>query len=292
MKFSHYLLIGMSLSYSVFALSHEVPDDVKADVTISILGDYRYIDSNGIPAIHGEFPNSGNPNTISAQPYRFRAPVAPVLASHDTPVSRGSDSGVALNGVPFDPLSIEYWNDGQRTHQSSPWNYEAMTNASELGLDAQNAHVQPNGAYHYHGLPEALYKQLSEGKTPPDHMILIGYAADGFPMYALYGYSEANNAKSALKLLLPSYSLITGARPADAPAGNYDGTFVEDYAYIASSGDLDECNGRSGVTPEYPQGTYYYMVTNEYPYIPHCYRGTPDPSFSKRKFGPPPHHDN
>ena len=33
------------------------------------------------------------------------------------------------------------------------------------------------------------------------------------------------------------------------------GTFTSDYQYVANSGDLDECNGRTGVTPEYPAGT-------------------------------------
>ena len=30
---------------------------------------------------------------------------------------------------------------------------------------------------------------------------------------------------------------------------------------MAGLGDLDECNGRFGSTPEYPQGTYYYVST-------------------------------
>ncbi|MBL0185636.1 MAG: YHYH protein [Candidatus Obscuribacter sp.] len=50
-------------------------------------------------------------------------------------------------------------------------------------------------------------------------------------------------------------------------------------------GDLDQCNGRTGVTPEYPQGTYYYVITETYPFIPRCYHGTPDPSFERRPPG-------
>jgi hypothetical protein len=30
------------------------------------------------------------------------------------------------------------------------------------------------------------------------------------------------------------------------PGGNYDGTFVQDWEYAAGTGDLDECNGRTG----------------------------------------------
>ena len=90
---------------------------------------------------------------------------------------------------------------------------------------------------------------------------------------------------SALKRALPSYRLKAGARP-DGPGGAHDGTFGKDWAYVAGSGDLDECNGRMGKTPEFPAGTYYYVLTDDYPFVPRLWRGTPDSSFSRR--GPPP----
>src|SRR5262249_28293836 len=51
-------------------------------------------------------------------------------------------------------------------------------------------------------------------------------------------------------------------------------------------GDLDECNGRFGVTPEFPEGIYHYYVTEEFPFVGRMWRGTPDPSFSKGPGGP------
>ncbi len=39
--------------------------------------------------------------------------------------------------------------------------------------------------------------------------------------------------------------------------------FVEDYEYVADSGDLDEFNGRSTVTPEYQGGTYAYFLSTD-----------------------------
>ena len=48
---------------------------------------------------------------------------------------------------------------------------------------------------------------------------------------------------------------------------------------MAGLGDLDRCNGRRGVTPEFPDGTYYYVLTATLPYIPRCFAGTPDSSF-------------
>ncbi len=61
--------------------------------------------------------------------------------------SAGASFGVALNGLPLDPGTAEFW------HNDPNWNYEAMSGKMDLGLDENNAHVQPNGAYHYHGLP-------------------------------------------------------------------------------------------------------------------------------------------
>jgi hypothetical protein len=52
------------------------------------------------------------------------------------------------------------------------------------------------------------------------------------------------------------------------------GTFLQDYEYVAGSGDLDECNGRTGVTPEFPKGIYHYMVTDTWPYVHRCVKGT------------------
>ena len=66
-------------------------------------------------------------------------------------------------------------------------------------------------------------------------------------------------------------------RPAAArgPGGSYDGAFVQDYNFVAGAGDLDECNGRMCITPEFPRGTYAYFLTEDWPVIPRGFRGTP-----------------
>ncbi|MCA8998272.1 MAG: YHYH protein, partial [Planctomycetaceae bacterium] len=69
------------------------------------------------------------------------------------------------------------------------------------------------------------------------------------------------------------------------PGGRFDGTFVQDYEFMKGLGDLDEYNGRVGVTPEYPQGIYYYVITNQFPFIPRELRGEADASFARQ---PPP----
>ena len=53
--------------------------------------------------------------------------------------------------------------------------------------------------------------------------------------------------------------------PPQRPGGPYDGTFREDWEYVEGLGDLYRCNGRFGVTPRYPDSTYHYYITVDYP---------------------------
>jgi hypothetical protein len=119
-------------------------------------------------------------------------------------------------------------------------------------------------------MPEGFIKKLGMGQA----MTLVGWAADGFPIYARYGYSVAADATSALKVVKSSYR-IKAAPDANRPAtGLYAmGTFLQDYEYVAGLGDLDECNGRTGVTPEFPKGTYHYYATETFPYLQRCVKG-------------------
>jgi hypothetical protein len=259
-----------------------------SQVSITIEGDRRVVVSNGLPDHPtGRFPNSGNPNRIVEQHYRFTMPANPVANPTATPL-QNQPFGIAVNGVLFDPGTAEFWQDDG----GSGWHYDANGDAFSLGLDSNDAHVQPNGAYHYHGIPIDLLARLSGGKPA---MTLLGWAADGFPIYGVWGYRSAMDSASGLITLRPSYRLKRGLRPSDngQPGGTYDGSFVEDFEYVAASGDLDECNGRLGVTPEFPKGTYYYVLAADFPFTPRELRGTPDASFERRggprgRRGPPP----
>lgn len=243
--------------------------------TITIEGGYRVIRANGLPDHQtGQFPGRGNPNRISAQSYTFRMPLAPrtnALARS----SRGAWFGVALNGVPFEPGTAEFWNN------QPEWVMEAKSGFIDLGLDRNNAHVQPQGSYHYHGLPTGLMERLGGDGTK---MLLVGYAADGFPIYTSRAYTVATNAASPLKKMRASWQLKKGER-VGGPGGTPDGKYTKDYEYVPGSGDLDDCNGRFGVTPEFPQGTYYYCITDEFPQLARSWRGTPDQSFMKGRPG-------
>ncbi len=273
------------------AICLQSTSSTKNEVKIEVKGEYRFITSNGMPDHKtGQFPGNGNPNAISPQKYNFRVPAHPKVAETTTEL-RMQDFGVAVNGVPFDPGTAEWWNNDR----SSGWHWEGVINGVKyLGIDLNNAHVQPTGAYHYHAIPIDLMKSLGGDGSK---MVLIGWAADGFPMYGTYGHSVGKNAKSSIKTMNSSYRLKPGTRPSgpNGPGGAYDGSFEQDWNFVKDSGDLDECNGRFGLTPEFPNGTYYYVVSEAYPWIPRKYRGTPDASFRRgpgarggRPGGPPP----
>jgi hypothetical protein len=107
----------------------------------------------------------------------------------------------------------------------------------------------------------------------PSHSPIIGWAYDGNPIYGPYGYSSKTGG--SVKSLVSSYKrIITPDRPGGSGESLYPwGFFVDDYEYVGD-GDLDEHNGRFGVTPEYPNGVYAYFATLEqsdktpsFPYI-------------------------
>jgi hypothetical protein len=294
MRVVGFLMLFLVLS-TPYARSHEV-DNVPSKVTISERGDKRVVEANGLPDYKpGRFPNRGNPNEISEQEYRFEMPLRPTVNKRHFPVDRYI-FGIALNGVVFDPGTAEVWVPGERIvsrpgpgtrrrpsmNRDNMWNYDGMGRMN-LGLDSHHAHVQPNGAYHYHGLPVGLIERLRKEKGD-EVMLLVGYAADGFPVYAETGHAKADDASSPVKRLRSSYKMKAGKRPTGdkGPGGNYDGTFVQDYEFDSRNGDLDECNGRAGVTPKYRDGTYYYVLTDSFPFVPRYFRGTPDDSFEKR----------
>ena len=227
---------------------------------------YRYITSNGIPAHQfGPFRH----NQVSAQKHQYRVTKNPRKNKVKTSLMMGA-SAILLNGVPVDTLSAECWNVAQhRCHNASEkWRENAMAEG-KFNLDGHHAHVQPDGTYHYHGDPNAIYSHSHSSA-------IIGYAADGFPIYGPY----IKDAKDSIRRAKSSYQLRHGQRPSNAPNGNYNGDYNDDFKFILGSGDLDECNGG-----ELMGRSYGYYVTSQYPYLISCFKGIPDSSFGHRRGG-------
>jgi len=242
--------------------------------TVTVEGKVRRIAGNGMPGHDiGAFPNPGNPHTIAAQSHAFTVPTVPSGAGG--PVR--PRFGVAVNGIPFDAGTAEFW----QNDRSSGWQYEALSGAINLGVDCNRAHVQPGGVYHYHGIPEGLVDPAAA------QMQLVGYGADGYPVYSRAAHAVADDPSSPLIPMASSYRLKEGKRPDGrrGPGGTHDGTFVQDYAYTPGAGDLDACNGRVGHTPDHGE-TYYYVLTDTFPFVPRCTHAAADASF--RGHGGPP----
>ena len=251
----------------------------------------RILTGNGIPNHEvGTFPNSNNPNTISEQNVNEVFTLCPILVSENGEPVGGPAGAIAyaINSVKFDPATAGRCNDQGEcslAQGQGNWNIEALGHETfDFGDDMNHAHVQPSGEYHYHGMPELLIDFLGDEQG----MTLVGWASDGFPVYARYGYSNPNDSTSELISLQPSWKLkdtpdegrpdtltaLGGGQGITYPNIPIPmGAFTQDFEYEEGYGDLDECNGRTGVTPEFPDGIYYYMVTDEFPFFTRCLKG-------------------
>jgi arylsulfatase A-like enzyme len=208
----------------------------------------------------GIFPTRGNPHTISAQDYEYRFPRNPKKSNISKSIKI---PGVSLNGVFFEPGTAEFWDDDR----NSGWNMEAFQDERNLGLDLHNAHVQPNGSYHYHGASDGIVH--AEAVTSQG-LVLVGIAGDGFPIY----YSPDKKYQSG-------YELKSGNRP-DGPGGKHDGTYAEDFVFTGNN-DLDTCNGTVVTTDIHPDSSYAYFLTEGFPYAPRCLWGEFYSVFNKKE---------
>jgi hypothetical protein len=131
----------------------------------------------------------------------------------------------------------------------------------ELGWCAGHS-AGPNG-YHYHYDANCIYwepgtnEDMSDydmSKIPTNqHSPIVGWAFDGFPIYGMYGFDDDGQT---IRTISSSYVI---ERTQDGGDQGYNG--IDDWNYADGVGDLDECNGRFGPTPEFPEGIYHYVST-------------------------------
>jgi hypothetical protein len=251
--------------------NYSLADDVFGTMTtVTVDGGTRTIQTNALPNHEtGDFPNDGNPNTISAQDLTWSFPLEPTWTGEAT---QAITPGVALNGVKLEPGTAET----MTCASGETYRVEALQDLYSLGLDFNNAHVQPTGEYHYHGISQLLVDAYSHDGD----LVLIGFAADGHLIYysksgALtsgYTLSSEPRTGTGCEMSLPIYDgfEVEGTSP--------DGTFTSDWEWSADTGDLDECNGAV------IDGTYAYVVTETFPYISRCLMG----EFTQSSPGGPP----
>jgi hypothetical protein len=274
-----------------------------------------YIRSTGLAGYTmGPWQNGSFPNLPSNQKILYRVPRTNNVTTTKT-ITGGGQIGIFVDGVEmFNSWDAFAWNGSAEVSAGNTtyyWNRDAYVNEGAT-FDAGNAHQQNTGTYHYHANPPALRyllgdhvdynsgtKTFSEStNTPTKHSPILGWVADGFPIYGPYGYSVSNNASSGIRRMISGYVIRNGsygtsnltangrstipqwavrlfnvasnitAGPTVSttyPLGRYmeDNDFLGDHGYAPGTNtyDLDEYNGRWCVTPEFPNGTYAYFVS-------------------------------
>ena len=243
-------------------------DGESCAVSANVIPNYDFNDGTG----HFAEP-------VSEQNISLKVPRNPKVANSTSELSLLSYNAVMLNGVvldqvangcymPNDPSADENGNIANGCGLWVDWRLDPLGTVS-LGADSHNGHTQPGGLYHYHGNPNALFDPQATKQSSP----VIGFAADGFP---IYGPFYKDPATGELREAVSGYTLKVGSRPDgdNSPGGTYDGTYIQDYEFT-DAGTLDECNGMT------IDGQYGYYVTDTYPYVMGCYAGSPDLSFFK-----------
>ncbi len=226
-------------------------------------------------------PWTGNPNIPSNQNFVFAIPRHP---HHDTSVN--IPIGLGHIGIWSNGVSIFNVSDAMSYNNYGYWNRNAYFWEGP-GFDACLGHPQQQGEYHHHVSPSCLYNQ----QDSIHHSPIIGFSFDGFPVYGAWAYQDTNGTgpfrrmRSSYQLrnitnrdTLPDGTGLTSTYYGPVVSSTYPlGAYIEDYKYVAGSGDLDARNGRFCVTPDYPQGIYCYFVTIDsafHPVFPYTYYGS------------------
>ena len=262
------------------------------------------------------------PNFPANQNVLYRIPRTPTVPATKTLTGAGA-IGYSVDGVAlFDNRDTFSYNNASATDASPAnglrgdgiWNRDAYINEG-VTFDAAFAH-QAGANYHYHANTPALRFQLGDNVdfvaatrtyaeksgAPTRHSPIIGWLADGHPLYGPYGYASPLDATSGVRRMIPGYqkrdgtngtthlaatgrttlpAWATRAQNRAAALGANEtgpavsatyilGHYLEDYDYLGDLGkslgadfDLDLYNGRFCVTPEFPAGTYAYFLAIE-----------------------------
>jgi len=203
-------------------------------LNVTCTNDTVVIQSNTIPSF--EFV-AITPGDLQAIDQTYEMPLNPQVAAQTTDIPLLGPVAVAVDGLPiYGP------NEAENLGFGDPY--------LDQILDFCNGHVGPTG-YHYHARPDCLFDTIEEVG------LVIGYALDGFPILSPYVCADENCATT--QKLQSSWQ-----RTSDAEAA------WEAHEYVAGSGDLDRCNGRT-----LSDGSYAYFATDTFPYLLGCYVGTP-----------------
>ena len=251
-------------------------NNILADVQlVRYSANYVYVNSTGIPAFSiGPWP--GNPNIPTNQNFVFKIARSPAVNTETKTSTQLGPIAVWINGdAVFNAL------DGFSYNNQNIWHRNAIV-AEATSFDQCLGHPAPGGVYHNHQNPRCLYSADSTHHSP-----LLGYAFDGYPIYGPYGFVNTNGTGGITRIqstyrfrnitqrqTLPDGTVLQPSQYGPEVSTTFPlGLYAEDFEYVNGLGALNQYNGRTGVTPEYPGGTYAYFVTinadgsSAYPYV-------------------------
>lgn len=243
---------------------------------VEIADDFVVVRSAGI-SVHNLAPFQSPPTPVERlRRFAFRIPAEPRPAAEVPASVRPDILGVFLNGQPiynyFDVASYQ----GQNI-----WRYDLIARNDDGKFTAGGA---PREQLE-HKLQLGILQGMVAGSG--GHSPILGYAFDGSPVYGPWSFANVDGS-GGVRRLSSSYQMRSVELRTEWPDGrvltpgqsgpavdpaNPLGSFVEDYDFVAGSGDLDRFNGRLAVTPEYPDGVYaYFLSTDEqgrlaFPYL-------------------------
>ena len=165
----------------------------------------------------GTFPNPVNQNYISTQSLTFEYPYRGGLNLEGDGTSnllREGALGISLAGIPlYSPYNGEYLVG----ISGALWHYntaEALVN----GQDSYGGFPDVNDIYHYNDssfITANAWGNLTGFTTgyvnSDGHSKIIGYAADGYPIYGPYGYTNPADSASGVQLMTPGYTPSSGS---------------------------------------------------------------------------------
>lgn len=203
---------------------------------------YNIVDDQGNIMITDPGAGTGPPSTSScleATPdnsirLTFLIPATPKFAAAVDAINIVENVGVSRDGIPLTghPPSATAGPPGAPVG-SNP-------NAGIPAIDPCGGHIDPFGYYHLHFGPEEInnvfaaynISEVSCTNFNQSSIAFVGYAKDGFPIYASQDMDSSSPA------------------------------------------DLDECQGHTAATTDYPEGIYHYHVSStNAPNLPACLKG-------------------
>lgn len=172
------------------------------------------IQTQSLPGLanYGTFPNSTNLNSIQAQSYNF---TWPYRGGKNLP-STGTRSKTPYGVVGISSVGVVLFSPNAGISaaglSSTLWTVNSIA-VNILGEDQADGSPNQAGVYHY--VDSKFISNISAlmptSVYPDGHSKIVGWSADGYPIYGPYGYSNPLNSLSTATLMISGYRPTTKA---------------------------------------------------------------------------------